>query len=307
MQLFKIIFLSFIILTPLKAIESHIVLKVNNEIITNTDLDIEYRYLIALNNELENIDKADIFKLSKESIVRERIKKNELLKYYKLGTFEDILESFIKNFYGNLKIKNLNDFEKYLNQYNLKLETVKNKIEIEMLWNRLIGAKYGEQININEKLLKEQIEKNYNNNETIKEYELSEIIFQIDDEDDLNNKIALIQKNIKEQGFKNTANIYSIADSSKFGGNLGWVNEEQISGEIKLAIEKLEIGESSRPIKISNGFIILKVQNIKQKKIKLDKKELLKQAIIFEQNKQYKQYSIIYYNKIKLNSIVDER
>ena len=176
-----------------------------------------------------------------------------------------------------------------------------------MLWNRLIGAKYGEQININEKLLKEQIEKNYNNNETIKEYELSEIIFQIDDEDDLNNKIALIQKNIKEQGFKNTANIYSIADSSKFGGNLGWVNEEQISGEIKLAIEKLEIGESSRPIKISNGFIILKVQNIKQKKIKLDKKELLKQAIIFEQNKQYKQYSIIYYNKIKLNSIVDER
>ena len=74
-----------------------------------------------------------------------------------------------------------------------------------------------------------------------------------------------------------------------------------------MAIEKLEIGESSRPIKISNGFIILKVQNIKQKKIKLDKKELLKQAIIFEQNKQYKQYSIIYYNKIKLNSIVDER
>ena len=175
-----------------------------------------------------------------------------------------------------------------------------------MLWNKLIGVKYGQQLNINEEILKKQIEKRSNDNELVKEYDLSEIIFQINDENDLNNKINLIQKNIKEQGFKNTANIYSIADTSKFGGNLGWVDEKQLSQEINIAIEKLEIGEVSQPIKITNGFLILKIENKKQKKIKFDKKKLLEQAILFEKNKQYNQFSIIYYNKLKLNSLIDE-
>ncbi len=306
MKFYELTLLILIIFTPLKAIESHIVLKVNNEIITNIDLDTEYKYLIALNNDLTNIDKETLLKLAKESIIREKIKKNELLKYYKFGDTEKFLKVIVENFYKKLNIENLNDFEEYLNQYDLKLKIVQDKIEIEMLWNKLIGVKYGQQLNINEEILKKQIEKKSNDNEFVKEYDLSEIIFQINDENDLNNKINLIQKNIKEQGFKNTANIYSIADTSKFGGNLGWVDEKQLSQEINIAIEKLEIGEVSQPIKITNGFLILKIQNKKQKKIKFDKKKLLEQAILFEKNKQYNQFSIIYYNKIKLNSLINE-
>ena len=306
MKFYELTLLILIIFTPLKAIESHIVLKVNNEIITNIDLDTEYKYLIALNNDLTNIDKETLLKLAKESIIREKIKKNELLKYYKFGDTEKFLKVIVENFYKKLNIENLNDFEEYLNQYDLKLKIVQDKIEIEMLWNKLIGVKYGQLLNINEEILKKQIEKKSNDNEFVKEYDLSEIIFQINDENDLNNKINLIQKNIKEQGFKNTANIYSIADTSKFGGNLGWVDEKQLSQEINIAIEKLEIGEVSQPIKITNGFLILKIQNKKQKKIKFDKKKLLEQAILFEKNKQYNQFSIIYYNKIKLNSLINE-
>ena len=306
MKFYELTLLILIIFTPLKAIESHIVLKVNNEIVTNIDLDTEYKYLIALNNDLTNIDKETVLKLAKESIIREKIKKNELLKYYKFGETEKFLKVIVENFYKKLNIENLNDFEDYLNQYDLKLKIVQDKIEIEMLWNKLIGVKYGQQLNINEEILKKQIEKRSNDNELVKEYDLSEIIFQINDENDLNNKINLIQKNIKEQGFKNTANIYSIADTSKFGGNLGWVDEKQLSQEINIAIEKLEIGEVSQPIKITNGFLILKIENKKQKKIKFDKKKLLEQAILFEKNKQYNQFSIIYYNKLKLNSLIDE-
>jgi peptidyl-prolyl cis-trans isomerase SurA len=306
MKFYELTLLILIIFTPLKAIESHIVLKVNNEIVTNIDLDTEYKYLIALNNDLTNIDKETVLKLAKESIIREKIKKNELLKYYKFGETEKFLKVIVENFYKKLNIENLNDFEDYLNQYDLKLKIVQDKIEIEMLWNKLIGVKYGQQLNINEEILKKQIEKRSNDNELVKEYDLSEIIFQINDENDLNNKINLIQKNIKEQGFKNTANIYSIADTSKFGGNLGWVDEKQLSQEINIAIEKLEIGEVSQPIKITNVFLILKIENKKQKKIKFDKKKLLEQAILFEKNKQYNQFSIIYYNKLKLNSLIDE-
>ena len=306
MNLVRLIFLSLIIFSPLKAIEGYIAFKVNNEIVTNIDLDTEYRYLIALNSELKNTDKEILLKLAKESIIKEKIKKNELLRYYKLDGSDDYLTQLIQDYYERLQIKNLNDFKRYLNENNLKLEVVKSKIEIELLWNRLVGKKYGNQLNIKEEFLKKEIEENPNNNGFIKEYELSEIVFQIDDENNLIDKLNLIQQDVKKQGFKNAANIHSIADSSKFGGNIGWFNEKQLSSKIAALVEKLEIGELSVPISVANSFMILRVENKKQKQVQMDKKKLLEEAILFEKNKQYNQFSIIYYNKVKLNSIISE-
>ena len=306
MNLIRLIFLSLIIFSPLKATEGYIAFKVNNEIVTNIDLDTEYRYLIALNSELKNTDKEILLKLAKESIIKEKIKKNELLRYYKLDGSDDYLTQLIQDYYERLQIKNLNDFKRYLNENNLKLEVVKSKIEIELLWNRLVGKKYGNQLNIKEEFLKKEIEENPNNNGFIKEYELSEIVFQIDDENNLIDKLNLIQQDVKKQGFKNAANIHSIADSSKFGGNIGWFNEKQLSSKIAALVEKLEIGELSVPISVANSFMILRVENKKQKQVQMDKKKLLEEAILFEKNKQYNQFSIIYYNKVKLNSIISE-
>ena len=307
MQLIRLIIFSLIFFTPLKAIESYIEFKVNNEIITNIDLDTEHRYLIALNNELKNTDKNILLKLAKESIIREKIKKNELLKYYELDSSQGYIDDVIDDFYKKLNIKNLNEFEAYLGEYNLKLKNVKDKIQIEMLWNNLIGDMYSDQMNINEEKLKKNIEENYDGKEFDTEYELSEIIFQINDAVDLNSQINLILEDIKIQGFKNAATIHSISDSSKFGGNIGWVNESKLSKKIANAIVKLEIGEISLPIKITNSFLLLKIDNKKRNQIQIDKKKLLEQAIKFETNKQYGQFSIIYYNKIKLNSIINEQ
>ena len=302
----RLILLSLLIFSPLIAIESFIELKVNNEIITNIDLDNEARYLFALNNELESADKKTLTRLAKESIIKEKIKKNELLKYYRLDSTEVLLDEIIKDYYKKLNIKNLKDFETYLKKYNLEMKIIKQKIEIEFLWNRLIGLKYQNQINVNEEKLKKQVDEFYNNNELVTEYELSEIIFQIENDNDLNNKINLIQKDIDDQGFKNAANIHSIADSSKFGGEIGWVNEKQLSKEISLAIQELKINEVSKPIRVANGFLILKIENRKQNKIETNKVKLLEQTIAYETNKQYRQFSIIYFNKIKLNSTISE-
>jgi len=306
MKISKFILLILIIFTPLKAIETYVELKVNNEIITNIDLNTQYKYLIALNNELKNANKETVLKLARESIIREVIKKNEISKYYVFESSDDFLDDVIENFHKKMNIENLNDFEVYLNQYNLTLDDVRYKVKIEMLWNRLIGSKYKSQINIRENILKQQIEKDSNNSMFVKEYELSEIVFQIDNKNDLNNKMILIQRDIDDKGFRNTANIYSISDSAKFGGNIGWITEKQLSQEINLAIEKLEIGEISKPIKVVSGFLILKIENKKEKIFKKDKKKILEQAITFETNKQYGQFSIIYYNKIRLNSIISE-
>jgi peptidyl-prolyl cis-trans isomerase SurA len=203
-------------------------------------------------------------------------------------------------------LESLDDFKDYLDTYDLELDVIKDKIQIEVLWNKLIGNKYKNQLNINEEILKEQINKVSNNNGDIKEYKLSEIIFQKNNEMSLDDKLNLIQKDIEEKGFKTAANIHSIADSSKFGGDTGWVDEKKLSSLINMTINKLEINEISKPIKVTNGFLILKLEDKRISKIEVNKEQLLEQAIIFEQTKQYNQFSIIYYNKIKLNSIISE-
>ena len=290
---------------PLKAIESFIVFKVNDEIITNIDLDMEYRYLFILNNEIKNMNKEIQLKLARESIIREKIKTNELLRYYKFDSSEKYLDIVVEEFYERLDIENLDDFKDYLSEYNLDINTIRSKGQIELLWNQLIGAKYKDQLNINKDILKQKIEKD-KNNKIIKEYELAEIIFQINSENELIDKKNLIQTDIQQKGFEIAANIHSIADSSKFGGDIGWINEQQLSLKINNAIKELDINEISKPIKIPNGFLILKIKNKKQKEIKFDKKKLLEEAILFETNRQYAQFSIIYFNKIKLNSIISE-
>ena len=305
-KLFKFIFLSLLIFTPAKSSENIIKIKVNNEIITSLDLENEYNYLLALNNKLKNLDDLIIKKLAKQSIIRETIKKEELSKYYDLDKETEFLEKVIKEFYTKLNIKDINGFSDYLNGYNLKLDNVKNKIKIEMLWNRLIGSRYRDLININKKSLREQIAKNSTKNFS-NEYELSEIVFKINSANNLDEEVDIIQKTIDEQGFSIAANIYSIADSSKFGGDIGWIEEKNLSKKIIQGIQELKVGEISTPIKIPNGFLILKVKSKKDKIISVDKDKLLQEAILFEKNRQFNQFSIIYYNKINLNSVISEQ
>tara|TARA_B110000971_G_scaffold78786_1_gene80908 strand:+ start:4360 stop:5274 length:915 start_codon:yes stop_codon:yes gene_type:complete len=302
----KVIILSLLIFLPLGAAETFIVLKVNNEIITNTDIKNETRYLVALNNELKDTDKEIISNLAKESIIKEKIKKNEISKYFEFNNSGEFIDNIIKNYYIKLGIDNLENFELYLKDYNLKLDAVKKKIEIEILWNKLIGSKYQNQISINKEILEKKIEEYVKENELITEYQLSEIIFQIKNEYEAIDKKEIIIKDIIDKGFKNAANIHSISDSSKFGGDLGWISGNQFSKKILDAIKNLSINEISEPIKIANGFMILKINDIREKKIESDKEKLLEELINAEINKKYAQFSIIYYNKLKLNSVISE-
>lgn len=289
------------------AISSFIVIKVNNEIITNFDIKQEYNYLIALNNELKNLDENSIIDLAKNSLIREKIKKNELAKYYEFDGTNDYLNTILERFYLKLNLNNINEFENYLKNFNLSLEDVKKKIEIEVLWNQMIMQKYDKQIDIDKnKLKKKIIEQKMLNDEKIK-YELSEIVFQVDTKKKLNEMIDEIKESIASKGFKNTATIYSISDSSKFGGQIGWVNEEQLSKLILNEVKKLNTGEITDPINIPGGLLILKLENVKSEKIEINLDEALNNLIKFEKSRQLNQFSAIYFNKIKINSKISEQ
>jgi len=279
--------------------------KINDEIITNIDVENESSYLIALNNELTKLSDTKILEIAKNSIIKETVKKIELLKYFTLNQNNPFLDKVIKDFYLKLQLNNEDEFEKYLSNYNLTIQDIKKKIEIETVWNQLIYEKFKNQVTINNDALKKRINQNIIS-ETNTSYQLSEIIFDKRKDEPLNKTIKKIHQSIMDIGFKNTANIYSVGDSAKFGGDIGWVDEDNLSNKIVNIIKKLKIGEFSKKVQIGNSYLILKVDNIKKEKNKIDKKKEFSKMVLFEQNRQLEKFSKIYYNKIKINTSISE-
>lgn len=303
-----ILFLFLLILINFKsntAENFYIVYKINNEIITNFDIEKEYRYLVSLNNQLKNLKKQKVIQLSKESALREKIKKIELAKYFDLKTINIDIDNYLENFYKNLNIRNKNEFEEYLESNNISLNYVQKKIEIEILWNQLVYDRYISQINIDRNQLKEKVKKLISTKKQ-KKYSLSEILFDKENNSNFEKKLENINQSINEIGFKNTANIYSISDSSKFGGKIGWIEEQKLSTKILEQLKALEVGQYTSPVQVGSSFLILKIEEIKYENAIINEDEELNKMIQFETSKQLDQFSKIFYGKIKINSFINE-
>ena len=283
----------------------YIVYKVNNQIITNADIEKEYLYLTSLNNQLKSLDKPRVLKISRESALREKIKKIELAKYFDLKKLNLNIDVYLQSFYENLNIKSDSEFEQYLKENNMSLDYIKTKIQIEILWNQLIYDRYFVQINIDKDELRKKLDE-ANNKTNQKVYSLSEILFDKENNSSFKEKLEDINQSINEIGFNNTANIYSVSDSSKFGGKIGWVEEKKLSKKIIQELESLEADQYTAPIQIGASFLILKIEEIKYEKAMVNEDEELNKMIQFETSKQLDQFSKIFYKKIKINSLIDE-
>jgi len=300
MKNYLLIFLFSLFFIKAHSIETKIIYTIQNEIITNIDIKNEFRYLVALNNSLNELNKDKILNISNESIIREKIKKIEISKNFKeIKINEDYSEILLKNIYSRLNLKSINEFEVYLKKYDLKISDVKRKITIDALWNNLIIKKYGTKVTINESAIKKEILKN--SKIQSKEYQLSEIIFEVINKEEIERKYNEVVKSINEIGFENSAAMYSFSESAKIGGDIGWINENSLNDNIKKNINILQIGSITKPIILSNGILVLKLINIKTLKTNIDIENEFKKAINYERNRQLNQYSKIYYNKIKKN------
>jgi len=286
--------------SDVKAIESKIIHNIGGEIITNVDIKREFKYLIALNNSLKELDRKKILNISNESIIREKIKKIELLKNFKeIKLSEDYYKLLLKNIYSRLNMKSIDEFEIYLKDYDLTINDIKTKITIEALWNELITQKYKNQISIDEAKIKKEILKN--TKVQLKEYQLSEILFEVKNKEEIQKKYNEVVKSINEIGFENSAAIYSFSESAKIGGDIGWINESSLNNNIKRKINGLQTGGITKPIVLSNGILILKLVNSKNIETTIDIESEFKKAINYERNRQLNQYSKIFYNKVKKN------
>ena len=292
---------------PFKTVycEIFIVAEINQEVITNIDIDFEKRYLVSLNPNLQKLDQNRITEYAKNSLINERVKKIEIEKIQEIKTDQALLSKVIGSIYSSIGISSLSEFENYLSQNNVDIERVKEKISIEIAWNDLIVKIFSNEIEIDESLMKKKIEKF--DREEIDNLLLSEIIFTINNKNELESKYDEIKKSINEIGFEETARIYSLSDSKKSGGNLGWIYKNQLSKEVRDELNEITTGSFTEPIVTSGGFLILKLNDIKTESIEIDKDAQLKKMIEFERERQFTTFSTLYYKRIYNTTEINEK
>ena len=295
-----LIILIYFIASQAYALENKIILKVDNDIITSLDIFEEIKTLKFFNENLNQISNEEIYKIGLESLLNHKIKKNEVLVNF--GNLnlknEDYLKALIENTYKKKGYKNLREFKDKLNNKGINFNYYEEKIKTNILWGQIIYSKYSNKIIVDENDLLEKIKNQKNLNRS---FNLSEIVFQIENINELDTKYQLIKSDIEKIGFENSILKYSQNISSDNNGQLGWVDEKFINKNIQDQLDNIAIGAITKPIRIPSGFLILKKNDVKTIEQEIDIEEELKKSVNYERDKLLNNYSNIYFNKVKNN------
>ena len=277
---------------------------IDDEIITNHDLNKEKEYLKILNPQLNQLNENQISKIAKNSLINEIIKKKEVEKFIDLQIQNQFVENQLNVFLKRLKLLNEQQFEDKYSSKTYNISELKKKLNLELFWNELIYNKYINQVKINENEILKKVELI---NRKTKKYFIYEISFNKNKDISDKELFNQINTSINEIGFENTANIFSISETAKYGGEVGWVNENTLSKKIQKEMKTMKIDDISNPIEFGNSYIILKITDIKIENFEINKEKELNNLIQIETEKQLKRFSKIYFDKAKINYTINEK
>ena len=307
--MFKKIFFALVFLLQSQIlfsdISNKIVLTVGNSPITLYDLKQEVKLLNILNpGQLENQSVKNLQSLAIESLTIKKIKEQEI-KNNQLDNVED--DEFVEYEMARL-LKSLDvdktSLEKILTKNGLEIDDLKNHILIEIRWNRLVYRIYKNKIKIDKESVERQL-KEYSMKKSSYEYFLSEIIVPVSESQNPNEVYQKVKGRLIGEKFENIAREISISQTRDSGGEIGWVNEKNLAEIVIKKIKDLNVGETTSPILIPEGIMIIKLNNKRKIKNEIDKDQLKRNIILNERDKILKTYSKMYLNKLKSNTMIE--
>ena len=282
--------------------ETSIVVKVDNEIITN--FEIKNKILSSLLLSGKEINQKNINGLKKKSLdelIQTKIKIIELSKY-NISIDRLQMDQYLKSISSN-NIQNLKD--KFKNS-NLDFALFEKYIETELMWQKYIYQIYSKKIDIDTNQVKDELKELTKKNQNILEYNLSEIEVAINNNEDIKKKIDDIKNKMIKDGFETAAQNHSFSDTSSNKGYIGWISSKELSKNIFEIIRKLKIGEVSTPIRRQNTILFLKVNDIRSKKVEeLDQQKLELNIVNRKKNELFDLYSKSHLSKIRNNTLVE--
>ena len=194
--------------------------------------------------------------------------------------------------------------EKILTKNGLEIDDLKNHISIEIRWNRLVYRIYKNKIKIDKESVERQL-KEYSMKKSSYEYFLSEIIVPVSESQNPNEVYQKVKGRLIGEKFENIAREISISQTRDSGGEIGWVNEKNLAEIVIKKIKDLNVGETTSPILIPEGIMIIKLNNKRKIKNEIDKDQLKRNIILNERDKILKTHSKMYLNKLKSNTMIE--
>ena len=286
-----------------KAQENKILIKVDNEIITSYDLLIEIAYLSSINENFKKLDINKSIEVAKNSLIKEKIKEIELRKYVKNFEIEEKqLNIILLNYFKQYGIKSIQEFDEFFIAKNINPKTIKKKISLEILWNQFIVNKFSEKIKVDKELIKKEVLENSKQ----KEFLLSEILFDVKENEKFKIKFDKIEKEIVKTSFAEAAIKFSLSDTAKNGGKLGWIKSSVLSKTIKEKLSNIDIGKFTSPTIIPGGFLILKVEDLRFVENEINLNQEISYIVQKKTEQQLNQFSNIHFKKIKKNIQINE-
>ena len=279
--------------------------KINDEIITNMDIAQEKNYLIFLRPNIKGLSENEKIKISENSLITEIIKKREINKIFKEIDETRLIKEVKSQLFNYKNVDDEKDFIQLLNETGLEYDRIIKKMKYEALWNELVFQKYNSLIKINKNKLRSELIDKISNNKKY-EYNISEILFEIEENESVDIKYKKIIEYINLNGFKSAAYKFSISNSSKGGGEIGWIKETLLSKKLSSILNTLNKFQITKPIRYPSGYLILRINDKKEMKQKIDIDKELNELINYEKNRQLNQFSILYYKKLKQNSKINE-
>ena len=279
-------------------IEDGLYATVGNKAITKSDIINEMKIILILNNksysegEREQLRQMAIKSLIKRNIKQIEIERNDFLQFNQQDAEKEILR--IAN---NINL-DVDTLQNIFASNELDFSMIENQIKIKLLWNSLIFYFYKNRLSINLAEIDEQL-KLIENKKEIEEYLISEIVIESVDEGKLKSVIKELKNKIKIEGFESVAMNLSISDSAARNGDLGWINENQISKKLHTVITNTPVGKISEPILLRDGILIFGVRNKRKVKRNINMEEIKNELVNSEKTRILNMHSSSHYNNLR--------
>ena len=296
------IFLLTSISTSFAKFENNIILKVENEIITNFEIKNKIISTLILGN--QEINQNNIDKLKKQALdflIQHKLKKIELSKY----DFKKDAKQ-IENYLNAISNNNINNLKEKFSNNNIDFQLFLDELEIHFKWQNYIFQTYSKKVEIDEKGVDLELAKLIKEKSDIIQFRLSEIEILLHNDLSDREKISNIQQQIDKYGFESTAIKFSISSTASNKGDLGWMNAESLNKNIYELIKKINIGEVTEPLITKNSALFLKLKDKKISKVEnINIVELRKNLIDQKKNEMFSLYSRSHLSKLKNTSLIE--
>ena len=172
------LFIFFLIFNfPATADENKIVIKVNDKIVSFYEVKNKVNTELVLRNlEMNQLNIDKLKSLALQELINFRIKENEISKYKNIN----IEKMDITNQLNSISSNDVNKLKQKFLDNNLNYDIFIKELKIQASWQRLIFLLFRDKVKINENEIINEIKDLKSNITEIKEYDLSELEFSIE-------------------------------------------------------------------------------------------------------------------------------